>query len=86
MTSLADPSPLPPAPYKTELLLSPLSLAYPSSLSFLALSPSPFIAGVRRSSPELSHPKAEPLLFHPAETPSSPPRHTYEPKVEDDPN
>jgi hypothetical protein len=80
------PSTLPPAPYKTELLLSPI-LLYPSSLSFLALSPSPFVAGVRRSSSEPRHPssEAEPLLFSTRSKPVEPPRHAYEPKVEDDP-
>jgi hypothetical protein len=72
------PSTLPPAPYKTEFLLSPI-LPYPSSLSFLALSPSPFVAGVRRSSLEPCHPpsEAEPLLFSTRSKPVEPPRHAY---------
>ena len=43
---------------------------------------SPFVAG---DTPPAIRSRA-PALLHSAETPSSPPRHTYEPKVEDDPN
>jgi hypothetical protein len=97
--SLADP-PFPSlSPINLTLLLSPF-LPYLSSLSFLALSRSPFIvgvhrcrrsspfvSGVRRSSPEprTRHPKPNPSSSPPGRNPSSHPRHTHEPKVEDDP-
>jgi hypothetical protein len=95
------PSISPSSLYKyVELSLS-LFLPYPSSLSFLALSrssfvtgvrrgrrSSQFVAGVRRSSSEkrTRHPKPKPCSSPSGRNPSSRPRHTHEPKVEDDPN
>jgi hypothetical protein len=95
---------LPPFLYKLEAKSLSI-LPYPSSPLSLALLSRhrsctsrcrslSFVAGVRRSSPELavhrwSHAPASedrtPALLHPTEPPSNSPRHTCELKVEDDP-
>jgi hypothetical protein len=88
MTSLADPSTLPPSPNKSDAPplshppLPELSLI-PRTLSLTVRRwSSPFIAG---ATPPAIRSRA-PALLRPAETPLSPPRHTYEPKVEDNLN
>jgi hypothetical protein len=93
MTSLASFPLSPPSLYKRDsrALSHP---PYPSSLPFLALSRSPFVAGVCRSSPEpwsspeLRHPPSvvKPLLFSIRPKPVDPSPSHARTKVEDEPN